>query len=312
MVIDSKVRELYGAKFPCKIVEISSGEADKTLEGVAKLASKLLEIGANRESFLLIVGGGATTDLGGFVASIFFRGVEFAYVPTTLLAQVDASLGGKNGVNLEGYKNILGTINQPQFTLLCPQFLESLNREQLLEGVAELLKAFIIGSKESFLEFGAHLSTPNEAPLSQAELLWLSPFAHKGASIKAKIVEADQFDRGERKLLNLGHTFAHAIEKLIPISHGKAVAIGICMAAKLSNKLSLLSQQETSLIISTIASAGLPTSITLPTKEFAMAIRHDKKRAGDFITFILIENIGKCTLYPINISALEELINDLS
>ncbi|MGE0092646.1 MAG: 3-dehydroquinate synthase family protein [Bacteroidales bacterium] len=312
VIIDSKVKQLYGSYFPYTQIEIDASEKNKTLENLAVIAGKLMDAGTDRDSFILAVGGGITTDIAGFAASVYFRGVRFGFVPTTLLAQVDASIGGKNGVNSNGYKNILGTITQPQFTLLCPAFLQTLPMEEFLGGVSEMLKAFVIADSDSFFKSSTLLSGISKRKLQKEDIQTIAPYAQKAASIKAAIVERDMYEKGERKHLNLGHTFAHALERDTGIPHGQAVAIGICMAARLSAKLSLFSDHEANKIEEAFTGIGLETRSPVPARQLAKAMVMDKKKSGDNISFVLIERIGKCVTRPVNIYTLEELIYDLS
>ncbi len=318
-LIDSNVQRLYGHFFPSPQIEIEATESNKTLEVLAKTALKLMEMEADRETFLLVAGGGILTDLGGFIASTYFRGIQCAFVPTTLLAQVDAALGGKNGVNLLGYKNIIGVTRQPEFTVLCPGFLNTLPLEEVKEGLAELLKTFIIDSRESYFttidvlkanrSILADKST--ESGQESRDLSPLTNLIREAARIKTDITSHDLYENGRRKLLNLGHTFAHAIEKESGIPHGRAVAAGIILAAKLSVKLSLLDESEAAIIEKDFSTLGLETTSPVDAYKLAGAIKRDKKRSGGVISFILIEKIGKCIAYPLEISKLEEYLYDL-
>ena len=239
---------------------IEASEESKSMETVVEICGWLLENGADRDALVLAIGGGITTDMVGFAASIYKRGVRVAYVPTTLLAQVDAAIGGKTGVNFGGYKNMLGTIRQPEFTYLCPQVLESLPMEDFQSGAAEMLKTFMIedeGNYDAAIRFLKNLTDDfmaacEETTLSDNEEHWpdilsgrlqeITPLIAAAAGVKAGIVSRDQFENGERRKLNLGHTFAHAIEALShknhnDIDHGHAVALGMVYAARLAEKL---------------------------------------------------------------------------
>lgn len=305
VIIDSKVKKLYGEVFPYPQIEFEATEKNKSLTQVGKLTEQLLEKGANRDSFILAVGGGITTDIAGFTASVYFRGIRFAFVPTTLLAQVDASIGGKNGINSNGYKNIIGTINQPQFTVMCSSFLKTLPEEDFKGGVAEMLKTFVIGEKKSYFKAVEILKKTNK-------ISDIYPFTVRAAAIKAAIVERDMYETDERKLLNLGHTFAHAIEKESGMAHGHAVSAGIVLAAKLSVKLSFLKEDEAQMIKNNFKELGLNTESPVPVSYLMNAISRDKKRLRDTITFILIKEIGNCFKHPIHIAKLEEALYDLS
>ena len=301
-LIDSNVAELFGDYFPLPQIKTELTEREKVLEKVERIASLLLDIEADRDTTLIIAGGGVLTDLGAFTASVYMRGIPFILVPTTLLAMVDAAIGGKNGVNLGDYKNMLGSFRQPQHTIICPQLLKTLPSDEYRNGLAELLKTFIIADRESYFEL-----LPTMADRDS-----IIPHITKAASIKAGIVERDQFDTGERRLLNLGHTFAHAIELSENISHGSAVAKGIVLAAKLSEKLSILSKDERHTIERGFIGAGFDISISTPIDSLINIIKRDKKRNGDIINFVLIKRIGVSIIYPIHTSDLKDILHDLS
>lgn len=305
VIIDSNVKKLYGHLFPYHQIEFDASEKNKILPSVSSITEQLMEAGADRDSFILVVGGGITTDTGAFAASVYFRGVRFGLVPTTLLAQVDAAIGGKNGVNSNGYKNIIGTINLPEFTILCSDFLKTLPEREFNSGLAEMLKTLIIGDRESYFH-------ATEILYREKNPEAIAPFIEKAAAIKAAITGKDLYEHGERKLLNLGHTFAHAIEKETGTSHGEAVAIGITLAAKLSVKLEILDSQEATLIESNFISLGINVKCPVPVKSLIRNMKMDKKKSGNTITFILIEKIGRCITYPVHIANLEEALYDLS
>ncbi|MDD3108194.1 MAG: 3-dehydroquinate synthase, partial [Alistipes sp.] len=211
---------------------IGLGETIKTMATVEKLYEELLNLGADRSSFILGIGGGIVTDITGFVASTYMRGVRFGFVATTLLAQVDASVGGKNGVNYEGYKNMIGTFNQPDFVLCDLSMLRTLPEREFKAGLAEIIKSGLIADPELFALFEQH-----DLQAFHDDKALLSEAIQRAVTVKAKIVEQDERERGERRKLNLGHTFAHAIEKCGNgelFLHGEAVSIGTIMIARLS------------------------------------------------------------------------------
>ncbi|MBR4688714.1 MAG: 3-dehydroquinate synthase, partial [Bacteroidales bacterium] len=228
------------------------------------------------------------TDLAGFAASIYKRGVRYANVPTTLLAQADAAIGGKTGVNFDDYKNMLGVIVQPLYTFVCADALRTLPRRDFLSGAAELLKTFII---------------ENEDDHYARAVQWLSSEGADGqelvlaaAAVKAGVVSRDPFEAGERRKLNLGHTFAHAIEHEArqngdDITHGEAVAMGMILAARLSDALGVSAGLEARLTAD-FAAVGLPTQCPYPLETLAGAMDKDKKAEGDLVHFILPERIG--------------------
>lgn len=293
---------------------IDASEANKTMVTVESVVGDMLEAGADRNVLVLGIGGGITTDLAGFAASIYKRGVRFAFVPTTLLAQADAAIGGKNGVNFRSYKNMIGVIRQPEFTYIYNESLKTLPQRAFISGVAELLKTFIIADADAYNdvagrlkawkanEFDADCSAEKEGSRSIPEI---GDLAARAAEIKASIVEQDPEEHGLRRVLNLGHTFAHAIEKLSSgrWSHGEAVAVGIILAARLAESLSdkvtdseglpfICEEGLSARLERDFAKIGLPTESPYTLKEMSDAISKDKKAEGNKINFILPERIG--------------------
>lgn len=282
---------------------IDASEQKKNLDTVMGICSFLLDNNADRKSLVLGIGGGITTDMTGFAASIYKRGVKFAFVPTTLLAQVDAAIGGKTGVNFHQFKNMLGVIRQPEFTFICPEPLETLPQRDFVSGSAEMLKTFILdnGPQNDRYESACHLlekihSTPDGVIKYSTRLL---PFIISAAAVKAGVVSRDQFENGERRILNLGHTFAHAIEHLSAeeetgqgIAHGEAVAMGIVLAAKLSAALGIANSHLPERLARDFKRVGLPCECPFPLEEMEKAMSVDKKAEGDKIHFILPQSIG--------------------
>lgn len=302
---------------------IDASETNKTMATVESVVGDMLEAGADRNVLVLGIGGGITTDLAGFVASIYKRGVRFAFVPTTLLAQVDAAIGGKNGVNFRSYKNMIGVIRQPEFTYIYNESLKTLPQRAFLSGVAELLKTFIIADADAYNDVVGRLkawkanepdadcSSEKDAGRSIPEI---GDLAARAAEIKASIVEQDPEEHGLRRVLNLGHTFAHAIEKLSSgrWSHGEAVAVGIILAARLAESLSDKVTDSEGLpficeeglrvrLERDFEAIGLPTECPYTLKEMSDAMSKDKKAEGDRINFILPAKIGSVKIVKINI-----------
>ena len=316
---------------PGMLVEAS--ESLKTMDTVMEICSWLLEQGADRDALVLAVGGGITSDMVGFAASIYKRGVRFAYVPTTLLAQVDAAIGGKTGVNFDKYKNMLGVIRQPEFTYICPQVLESLPNRDFLSGVAEMLKTFIIEDNENYHDAVGLLSDMNvefcsaESPVevwqeciskNSGELLKL---ISEAAKVKAGVVSRDQFEGGERRKLNLGHTFAHAIETLAQrrgddITHGEAVAMGIVLAAELSEKYAHVNEEWREIcdfglyqrIEDDFLSVGLPINCPYRIADMTESIRRDKKAEGGKVHFVLPAAIGDVRIVDLTVDEVVGLL----
>lgn len=299
-----------------KLLCIDADEAHKTIETAVDICRWLLAAGADRQALLLSVGGGITSDIAGFAACIYKRGIRYANVPTTLLAMVDAGLGGKTGVNLDGYKNILGTIRQPEFTAIFPEVLATLPEKEFRSGLAEMLKTFIIGDSRAYSAVISLLSSSREqgfssplaSPDTAADFVSL---IRRAAAIKEGIVEKDEFEKGLRRKLNLGHTWAHAIEwwqhsegagacRHDPgdeaFAHGEAVAVGIIQAAKLAEKLGIAETGLASRLQYDFEACGLPTELPCPEEELLPAIRKDKKAAGSAVAFVLPVRIGRVVI----------------
>ena len=310
---------------------VDAYESEKTLETVMDICSWLLEEGADRDALVLAIGGGITSDMVGFAASIYKRGVRFACVPTTLLAQVDASIGGKTGVNFERYKNILGVIRQPKFTYICPQMLSGLPSRDFLSGAAELLKTFIIEDNENYYDAVGLLSdinmeycsrmTAGEGQL-EAWQTCLTAFSgellkliSEAAKVKAGVVSRDQFEGGERRKLNLGHTFAHAIETLAQrrsddITHGEAVAMGIVLAAALSGKYAKVDEQWRGIcdyalyqrFMDDFLAVGLPVNCPYKIEDMAEIMCKDKKAEAGIVHFVLPASVGDVRIVDMTVS----------
>ena len=292
-------QEIAAACPPAGMKVLDASEKAKDMATVLDLCSWLLEAGADRSSLLLAVGGGITTDLAGFAACIYRRGIRFAFVPTTLLAQVDAAIGGKTGVNFLDFKNMLGVIRQPDFTFECAQVLRTLPRRDFLSGAAELLKTFLIDNTGNAYEKAVALLS---APADSATLQTLIAAA---AKVKAGIVSRDEQERGERRCLNLGHTFAHAIEHEarqagLDITHGEAVAVGILLAARLSEAMGLAPKGLAARLEADWTACGLPTSVPFDLGTLTAAMTKDKKAEGDTIHFVLLSSIGQVEIRKIS------------
>ena len=309
---------------PIKAIDVS--EENKTLDAVMDICDWLLENGADRDALVLAVGGGLTTDVVGFAASIYKRGVRFAYMPTTLLSQVDAAIGGKTGVNFRNYKNILGVIRQPEFTFLCPQVLESLPHRDFMSGAAEMLKTFIIEDNDNYeraVEFMKKYQTGRHniyAHFLREHSAMLTSLITEAAKVKAGVVTRDQYENGERRKLNLGHTFAHAIETLArrrsdDITHGEAVAMGMLMAARLAEALSgeergfKCSASIAEKIETDMRACGLLVDCPYSVKDMAEAMKKDKKAEGGKVHFILPAAVGDVREVDLTVDEACRLLN---
>lgn len=285
---------------------LDASEAAKNLDTVTGICRFLLEAGADRKAFVLALGGGITTDMAGFAACIYKRGVRFATLPTTLLAQVDAGIGGKTGVNLDGYKNILGVIRQPEFVYIAGGTLETLSDREYRSGVAEMLKTFIISDAPHYRRA---LKLLRSGARADAELI------RAAASIKCGVVERDEFETGERRVLNLGHTVGHAVEWWQAVadsperySHGEAVSIGIIQAARLSEALGVCRRGLAAQLKADFAAAGLSTGCPVPASALREAIARDKKAAGGSVHFVLIRDIGRVEVRLLPVDTIIQLL----
>jgi 3-dehydroquinate synthase len=243
----------------------------------------------------------------GFVASTFLRGIGFGFVSTTLLSQVDASVGGKNGVNFSGYKNMVGVFNQPEFVICDMALLKTLPQREIFCGLAEIIKHACIEDMALF-EF---LETARD-PVLGLEPAAVERMVHDSVLIKSTIVNRDEHEHGERRKLNFGHTFGHAFEKILKVPHGEAVAAGMVAAASLSVERGYLTAQEARRIETLVERLNLPTRFALDPNKVMDAMRRDKKRQGESINFVLLEGIGKAVVESIPIDELERLMDRLN
>lgn len=302
IIADRRVAGLHGGIFPSGIPVflIEAEERCKSLETAAAVAGFLNGHGAGRKSVLIGIGGGITTDLTGFCASIYKRGTEYISIPTTLLAMADASIGGKTGVNLDGYKNMLGTVKQPAVTLICTGFLRTLPEQELRSGMAEILKTGAIRDSDLFSRACSAKGIPDMETIRRT------------CTLKAGIVEADPFENGIRRILNFGHTYGHAIEKWhmdrnMDISHGEAVATGMCIAARISREAGFMDREETEKFISGIEKAGLPTCTCIPPEELNAIISSDKKADMGNIDFVFLRKTGSAEYINTPVKRIKEL-----
>lgn len=313
---------------PSNLLLLDVSEENKSMSTVLEICKWLMDNDAGRNALLLAIGGGMTTDMAGFAASIYKRGIRFAYVPTTFLSQVDAAIGGKTGVNFENYKNILGVIRQPEFTYICPEVLGTLPYRDFLSGAAELLKTFIIDNTGDNYEKAVEVLSEIHGSIDRKQaitshLAEIEGLVAAAAKIKAGIVERDEFECGERRKLNLGHTFAHAIESVsmsghnggkFGVTHGEAVAMGMIMAAKASERYynlasesplrreNIAGQNDTatseegeslsSRLARDFSRCGLPTECPFPPESLSGAMKKDKKAENGIVHFVLIRAIG--------------------
>ena len=305
IVTDENVFKKHKAKFgPWKTVVIKAGEVHKTQETVDGLILELMKAGADRKTMLVGVGGGVVTDITGYVASIYMRGIRFGFVPTTILAMVDASIGGKNGVDVGVYKNLVGTINQPEFLLYDISLLKTLPKAEWINGFAEIIKHACIKDAIMFRQLETHKLLDYAR-----DMTLLNALIKRNALIKAGVVTMDEFEKGERRLLNFGHTLGHAIENTLELAHGEAVAIGMVGAAVLSE--SLTGFKATGKLVNVLERYGLPTNARFDSSSIFDILKMDKKKEGAGMNYILLEKIGKASVHLLPLETVEKFIYQL-
>ncbi|HIZ88270.1 MAG TPA: 3-dehydroquinate synthase [Candidatus Coprenecus pullistercoris] len=346
-VVDSNVAGRFAPALKAADIEwmpFVAQEERKSLEGLQEIVGWLLEREADRGALLLGIGGGVTTDITAFAASVYKRGIRYALIPTTLLAQVDAAVGGKTGVNFYGYKNVIGTFGVPEAVIIAPQVLGSLPAKEWRSGMAEVLKTLIIGDAKMYGKavgwYGGILVRRripgNEAgveemaetvPPEQHDAETLGLIIRRCIGIKSSIVKADRTEKGERMKLNLGHTIGHAVESVClnagrPVTHGEAVAAGIIAAAGISLRKGVLAEDVAGKIVRDFKSLGyrdvpeiLKACADVPEGEMTAKLTdfvlNDKKCKEDFINFVLIRSLGFVEAYRLSVNEIQEVLNDL-
>jgi 3-dehydroquinate synthase len=300
LITDSNVSRLYGGVvlgifqnlgLNTTLIEFQAGETSKNIQTFLSVVGQMLKLGVDRDAILIALGGGVAGDLVGFIASVYMRSVPYIQIPTTLMAQVDSSIGGKTAVDLPDGKNLLGAFHQPKAVFVDLKFLETLPNTEFNNGLAEIIKYGIIDN----LKFFETLEQKADAIKKQDRDV-LSAVVEHSCRFKKKIVEIDEKDRGIRRILNFGHTVGHAVEAAsgYTISHGNAVAIGMAAAVRMSGKLCGFSIGERERIWRLIDVFGLPRylSLTIRTDEIVERLKMDKKKEGDKINFVLLKRIG--------------------
>ncbi len=303
LVTDANIAKAYPQLFKNKkYIVIEPGEAEKEMPTVAKVIEQLLHLEITRQAVLVGIGGGVVTDLTGFIASVYMRGISFGFVPTSLLAMVDAAIGGKNGVNSGLHKNSIGTITQPDFILFDTSFLKTLPIEEWSNGFAEIIKYALIFDAPLFDELaqndlGYYLEPGNLNSVMERCVRW-----------KNKTVIEDERERGIRKLLNFGHTIGHAIENQYALPHGKAVAIGMVIAAHISESVAELDSKVSTKLKDVLNKYQLPTAFQLDVAETMKILKSDKKRVKETIDFIILKQIGVAEIHPISLATIERAL----
>ena len=289
-VIDSLLERGY----ECKLMVLQAGEQTKNIDSICPIYSSMLEFNLTRKDLVITLGGGVIGDLGGFVASTYLRGVDFVQVPTSLLAQVDSSVGGKVAVDLPEGKNLVGSFYQPKLVYIDTAVLEDLPDAYYIDGMAEIIKYCCIKDEKLF-ELLENINSREEFMRMAEEIIYTC------CDIKRRVVEIDEKDNGERMLLNFGHTYGHAIEKYYNFkgySHGQAVAIGMAFISEISERLGQTQKGTAARIIKILEQYGLPIKDKVCPKDVMSAILNDKKNFGKILHVVLLKKIGESFTYP--------------
>ncbi len=305
------ISQLKDANFELHQVILNDGEDAKSLTALEEIYSELVRFGCDRNSTFIALGGGVVGDVTGFVAATFMRGVDYIQIPTTLLAMVDSSIGGKTGVNLNTGKNLVGAIWQPKAVYIDPQFLDSLPTREVTSAVGEILKYGAILDKDFFISLFDNL----ESLLALDDSVDLEEIIQRCATLKAEVVSKDETENDLRRILNFGHTIGHALEKHLGFAilrHGEAVSYGMLVAAKLSVKYSSLSLEDYDLLTQTIKKLPLPLLPQFNANELYEILCRDKKVKNGRVIFVLLSELGKTEIVD-NISKddILEAINEL-
>lgn len=305
VITDEHLYNAHPKKFKNRnTIVLKPGEEFKNQSTVDAVIEQLIEMGADRKSTLVGVGGGVITDITGYVASVYMRGIRFGFIPTTILAMVDASIGGKNGVDVGIYKNMVGLIRQPAFIMHDFSLLKSLPDAEWINGFAEIIKHACIKDAVMFKELEA---TTLKKYQKDKELL--GKLIQRNALLKTKVVQQDEFESGDRKLLNFGHTLGHAIENVYELSHGQAISIGMTYACHISEQLSGFKQTEQ--VTNLLAKYGLPTYAEFDKRKAFENLRKDKKKVKAEMSYVLLHKIGKGMVQNIPLTQLETIIEQL-
>ena len=305
LITDENVYKAHTKRFRgWNTIVLKPGEEFKVQATADALIEKLIDMEADRKTTLVGVGGGVITDITGYVASVYMRGLRFGFIPTSILALVDASIGGKNGLDVGVYKNMVGVIRQPSFILHDMVFLNSLPQQEWENGFAEIIKHACIKDAVMFAELERNsLKTYQGRQKSICEII------RKNALIKTRVVQKDEFEKGERRLLNFGHTLGHALETQYELLHGQAISIGMTYACHISAQLAGFKQTEK--VIAVLEKYNLPTYASFNKQKVFDVLKMDKKRERKEMNYVLLERIGKGVVKSISLVQLGKIIQDL-
>lgn len=316
IISDSNVAPIHGETIMMELLSfydsvslytIEAGEENKNLDTVSDIYANLISLNFNRNDMLVALGGGVVGDITGFAASTYMRGIDFIQIPTTLLAQVDSSVGGKTGVDYNAYKNMVGAFYHPRLVYINTEMLKTLPIEQFSAGMAEVIKSALIKNTALYKWLGDNFVKAFELNHDTIEYM-----VYETCSIKQKVVSNDPTEKGERALLNFGHTLGHAIEKLFEFKllHGECVSLGIVAAAYISKEKGFINDDEFCGIVMLLKDCKLPISFdNLDNNAIILAAKHDKKSIGNTVKFILLDRIGDAFI-DTNVKA-EEMISAL-
>lgn len=306
VITDANIDRLYPDLVHCyDYIIIGQGEGVKSLQTVERVYRELMAMGADRSTFILGIGGGIVTDIAGFVAATYMRGIDFGFVSTTLLGQVDASIGGKNGVNVADYKNMVGTFRQPRFVISDVTMLKTLPVRELRAGMSEVVKSAIVGDVELF----NHLERVITGELSHGNTELMEEIILRAVVVKARIVAMDEREGGIRRLLNLGHTLGHAIEKCTrEVNHGEAVAIGMSQIAHASVRCGMLAKEDAQRIDTLLERLGFSLTLPINMVDVLREVKHDKKKCNNVLKVVLPIKIGECIVREMTFDEFERLL----
>jgi len=311
IVTDENLNKHYSSMYSdYPVIVIGTGEGNKTFSTVETIIRKLIDLKCHRKTFLLGIGGGIVSDITGFAASIYMRGIPFGFVSTSLLSQVDASVGGKNGVNIDGLKNMAGVINQPEFVICDHGMLRTLPDDEYINGMAELIKTACL-ENEGLFKF----IFDNRDRLLNRDSEIVSEAVYRSVKFKAKIVEEDEREESVRRILNLGHTLGHAVEKVKGVKHGFAVSAGIGFALEISRSYGLIDLSEENKVKELLKYFTLPYELSDAAdrsnlSDILKAVESDKKMGGNEINFVMLEGIGRSLIKSIKSEELVKYISD--
>jgi 3-dehydroquinate synthase len=308
IITDANVWDRHRDALPrVETIRLGMGEGIKTLDTAASLYARLVELNADRSTFLVGIGGGIVCDITGFVASTYMRGIPFGYVATSLLAQVDASVGGKNGVNFGGYKNMVGVFNQPEFVICDLSLLSTLPAKEIACGFAEIIKHAAIADPKLFSDLER-----KSAEARSLDRKVLEHIVYESVRIKAAVVSKDEKEKGERRKLNFGHTFGHAIEKTCRLSHGEAVSLGMVLASAISVREGLLPEAAHLRLKALLESYRLPIQVVIRKEAMWDALQKDKKRETDRMHFVLLEGIGRAVVHSVPLQSVKAYLEGVT